>query len=186
MNTVVTSKAAILQTSRTLIQAQGWSAVNIRSVAKACGISVGSVYNYFDSKAALIAATVESIWCDIFHLPEGQEPFDCFTDCIEWTFACMRRGNEMYPGFFSMHSMSFVGEEKASGQKRMEHLWKHMQEGLYTALMRDGKVNKAVFDAVFTPEKFVELIFSFILAALLRQDYDAAGILGMAERILYR
>lgn len=54
MNTVVTSKEQILQTSRELIRQQGWSTVSIRSVAAACGVSVGSIYNYFDSKAELV------------------------------------------------------------------------------------------------------------------------------------
>ena len=45
MNTVVTSKEQILQTSRELIRQQGWSTVSIRSVAAACGVSVGSIYN---------------------------------------------------------------------------------------------------------------------------------------------
>ena len=62
MNPVVTSKEEILKTSRKLIQQQGWTAINIRSVAAACGVSVGSIYNYFDSKSALISAVVESIW----------------------------------------------------------------------------------------------------------------------------
>ena len=62
MNTIVTSKEEILKTSRALIQEQGWSAVSIRSVAAACGVSVGSIYNYFDSKAELVSATVESVW----------------------------------------------------------------------------------------------------------------------------
>lgn len=53
MNTVVTSREDILKTSRELIQRQGWSAINIRSVAAACEVSVGSICNYFDSKAAL-------------------------------------------------------------------------------------------------------------------------------------
>lgn len=48
MNTAITSKEKILQVSRALIQAQGWSAINIRSVARACGVSVGSIYNYFE------------------------------------------------------------------------------------------------------------------------------------------
>ena len=61
VNTVITSKEAILETSRKLIQENGWAAVNIRSVAQACNISVGSVYNYFDSKSDLIAATVERV-----------------------------------------------------------------------------------------------------------------------------
>ena len=60
MNTVVTSKEEILKTSRELLQKQGWSAVNIRSVAAACGVSVGSIYNYFSSKTELIGTIVES------------------------------------------------------------------------------------------------------------------------------
>ena len=43
MNTVVTSRTAILEASRQLIREKGWSALNIRSVAGACGVSVGSI-----------------------------------------------------------------------------------------------------------------------------------------------
>ena len=186
VNTVITSKEAILATSRRLIREQGWEAISIRSVAKACDISVGSIYNYFTGKSDLIAATVESVWCDIFHMPDGRASFNRFTDCIEWAYESMRRGNETYPGFFSMHSMSFVGEDKAGGQELMAKSWNHIQDGFYTVLMRDENVNTAVFDEVFTPRKFVEIIFSLILSSLLRRDYDCAGIVGMAERLLYR
>ncbi len=48
MNTVITSKEAILNISRQLIQKQGCTAINIRNVAAACGVSVGSIYNYFN------------------------------------------------------------------------------------------------------------------------------------------
>ena len=75
MNTIITSKEDILKTSRELIREQGWSAVNIRSVAAACGVSVGSIYNYFDSKADLVGETVESVWCQIFHQPEDGAVF---------------------------------------------------------------------------------------------------------------
>nr|WP_302695454.1 helix-turn-helix domain-containing protein [uncultured Blautia sp.] len=112
MNTVVTSREAILAVSRKLIQTQGWGAVNIRAVARDCNISIGSVYNYFSSKTDLISAVVESVWCDIFHFPGGQGQFENFTDCIQWVFESMKRGDEKYPGFFNLHSMSFMGEEK--------------------------------------------------------------------------
>ena len=88
MNTVVTSKEDILKASRTLIQKEGWSAINIRSVASACGVSVGSIYNYFDSKAALMGAVVESVWCEIFHRPENGAVFQDTLACISipWAF----------------------------------------------------------------------------------------------------
>lgn len=99
MNTIVTSKEEILKTSRELIQQQGWSAVNIRSVAGACGVSVGSIYNYFDSKAALVCATVESVWCEIFHRPEDSAVFRDTQACIVWMYERMKYGCRQYPGF---------------------------------------------------------------------------------------
>ena len=45
MNNTATSKEEILKTSRKLIQENGWTGVNIRSVAAACGVSVGCIYN---------------------------------------------------------------------------------------------------------------------------------------------
>ena len=83
MNTIITSKEAILDKSKQLVAAQGWSAVSIRNVAAACGVSVGSIYNYFASKSDLVTATVESIWHDIFHFSERQTDFDNFIDCVQ-------------------------------------------------------------------------------------------------------
>lgn len=185
MNTTMISKEAILKVSRELIQRQGWSAVNIRSVAKECHISIGSIYNYFDSKTELIAATVESVWCDIFHFPDSQDAFRSFSDCIIWLFACMEKGEKTYPGFFTLHSMSFLGESRSDGQQRMKQSWQHIQNSLCMILKKDPDVRPDAFDEAFPPEKFVELIFSLILSALLQHNYDCSGILGMIQRILY-
>ena len=40
----------------------GYSAVTIRSVAEACGVGVGTVYNYYPSKDALLAAFLLQDW----------------------------------------------------------------------------------------------------------------------------
>ena len=185
MNTVVTSREAILRVSRDLIREQGWAAVNIRAVANACDISVGTVYNYFQSKADLLAATVESVWFDIFHFPEGGGAFDSFTGCVEWAFDSMKKGDEKYPGFFTLHSMSFVGEEKSGAQQRMAQSRQHMKERLLLVLANDPNVRSDVFDDSFTRKKFVEIVFSLILSACLQRDYDSAAILGMIRRVLY-
>ena len=108
MNKVVTSKEEILQTSRELIQKKGWSAVSIRSVASACNVSVGSIYNYFDSKTDLVGATIESVWNEIFHTPEDDSVFQDIQSCVQWIYQRMAYGNEKYPGFFTLHSISYM------------------------------------------------------------------------------
>lgn len=185
MNTIVTSKEEILKTSRELIQREGWSAVNIRSVAAACGVSVGSIYNYFDSKAALMSATVESVWCEIFHRPEDGSVFQDTQACITWLYERMEYGCKQYPGFFTLHSLGFLGEDKSDGRQKMQQTWQHILDGLCSVLQRDAKVRPDAFTQQFTAEKFADLLFSLMLSALLRQDYDPSAVLEIVRRTLY-
>ena len=185
MNTLVTSREEILKTSRELIQQQGWSAVNIRSVASACGVSVGSIYNYFDSKSALVGATVESVWCEIFHRPEDSTVFQDTQACIVWIYGRMEYGCQQYPGFFTLHSLGFLREDKSDGKRRMAQTWQHILDGLCSVLKRDAKVRPDAFSEQFTPEMFADVLFSLMLSALLRQDYNPSPVLEIVRRTLY-
>ena len=185
MNTVVTSKEELLKASRELIRQEGWSAVNIRSVAAACGVSVGSIYNYFDSKAALVGAAVESVWCEIFHRPEDGAVFTDTQTCIIWMYERMEYGCKQYPGFFTLHSLGFMREDKSDGKRRMQQTWQHILNGLCAVLKRDAKVRPDAFTEDFTAEKFADVLFSLMLSALLRQDYDPGAVLEIVRRTLY-
>ena len=48
--------------ARRQVQEKGYAAMTIRSVATACGVGVGTVYNYFASKDALVAAFMLEDW----------------------------------------------------------------------------------------------------------------------------
>lgn len=185
MNTVVTSKEDILKASRELLRRRGWSALNIRSVAAACGVSVGSIYNYFDSKAALVSATVESIWCEIFRRPEDGTVFQDTQTCIAWMYGQMEYGHRQYPGFFTLHSLGFMQEDISDGKRKMQQTWRHILEGLCSVLKRDAGIRADAFTEQFTAERFADVLFSLMLSALLRQDYDPTTALELVRRTLY-
>ncbi len=185
MNTIVTSKEEILKASRELIQQHGWSAINIRSVAAACGVSIGSIYNYFNSKADLVGATVESVWHEIFNHPEDVDVFQDTQACISWIYARMEYGCKQYPGFFTLHSLGFMGENKSDGKQRMQQTWQHILDGLCSVLKRDVRIRPNAFSEQFTAEKFADILFSLMLSALLRQDYNPAAVLEIIRRTLY-
>lgn len=185
MNTAVTSKEEILKISRELIKRQGWSAVNMRSVAAACGVSIGSIYNYFDSKSDLISAAVESVWCEIFGRPRDPAAFWDIQVCVVWMYERMACGSLQYPGFFTLHSLGFMREDRSDGKRRMRKIWQHILNELCSVLKRDPKVRSDAFTEQFTAEKFADVLFSLMLSALLREDYDPCAVLEMIRRTLY-
>lgn len=183
MNNNVTSKEEILKVSRNLICQYDCSAVSIRKVAAACGVSVGAIYNYFPSKAELTAAAVESIWHEIFYIPEA----DLFQDAqayISWIYHRLEEGSKLYPGFFTLHSLGFLQEEREEGRQRMEYTWNHIQQGLCRILKQDPGIRPDAFTDTLTAERFAEIIFSCILAAVLRHNYDAAAVQALLQSVM--
>ena len=59
----------------------------------------------------------------------------------------------------------------------MQQTWQHILAGLCTVLKQDAKIRPNAFTPQFTPEKFADVLFSLMLSALLRQDYDPSAVL---------
>ena len=97
----------------------------------------------------------------------------------------MERGCKQYPGFFTLHSLGFLQEEKADGKRRMRRAWQHIIDGLLSVLKQDGRIRADAFTEEFTAERFSDVLFSLTLSALLRQDYDPAAVLVIVRRTLY-
>ena len=55
-------KERLIAEAQKQIEENGYGAVTIRSVAKGCGVGVGTVYNYFPSKEALVATHLLEDW----------------------------------------------------------------------------------------------------------------------------
>lgn len=185
MNPLATSKEDILTASRELIRENGWSAVSIRAVAARCSVSAGTIYNYYDSKADLLGATIESVWHEIFFHPQDEQVFHDVVSCISWIYGRLEYGNKQFPGFFSLHSLGFMRDEKASGKKRMMQTWGHILNGLYVVLKNDPKIRSDVFNHEFTEKRFADILFSLVLVAMIRQDYNPSSVLMLINKTLY-
>lgn len=185
MNTVVTSREAILAESRRIVMEKGMGSISMRSVAAACHVAVGSIYNYFPSKADLISATVEDVWRDIFHMSGESVTFEHFSECLVWLFESIQNGCERYPGFFTLHSVSFAAGDKNQGRKMMEMYFGHIRQSLLNVLARDTLVRKDAFNDRLTADQFVEMVFSLITSMLLQNQKHCEPILEIVSRCIY-
>lgn len=57
-------KEKILEEADRQLREAGYSAMTIQSIARACGVGVGTVYNYFSSKDEILLACVAEAWSD--------------------------------------------------------------------------------------------------------------------------
>lgn len=185
MNTVVTSKEAILQTCRAFVSEHGLSALNMRAVAKKCNIALGSLYNYFPSKNDLTIAVIGSVWQDIFHMKGTCETERTFPDHVQWIFESVKAGMVEYPNFFTTHSVSFASTEKGQARQAMERYFVHMKSGLYEALQRDMAVRQDTFDETFSQDAFIDFVLTGLLTLLMQQRDSCTVLLEMVRRTIY-
>lgn len=185
MNFHATSKTSILKASKEIVRTKGWEKLSIRAVASECGISVGTVYNYYDSKSKLMEATAQSIWAEIFHRPKEQPPYQDICTCITNIYKQMEAGCKKYPDCFFLHPSGFNHKEIESAREIMKETWIEILSELSSILQRDKKVRKDAFTGGLTKEMFADFLFCQTLAALLRQNYDPTAVLKITKRTLY-
>ena len=66
----------ILEEAKKQVSEKGYGKTTVRSVASACGIGVGTVYNYFESKDMLIASFMIQDWNRFLCRMEGIDSED--------------------------------------------------------------------------------------------------------------
>ena len=107
------------------------------------------------------------------------------SSCVRWMYKQLEYGCQRYPGFFTHHALGFVQQDTADGKQQMQQAWQHILDALCTVLRNDIRIRADAFTAEFTVEKFAEMLFSLMLSALVRQDFDPSTVLEIVRRAVY-
>ena len=67
----------------------------------------------------------------------------------------------------------------------MQQTWQHIQDRLCFVLRQDARIRADAFTEQFTVERFADVLFSLMLSALLRQDYDSTTAQELVRMTLY-
>lgn len=184
MNPSVTSKESILKACRQIAMRESISALSMRSVACECGIALGTLYNYYADKDALVFAAVEDIWSEIL-CPDGAAPvaqsFEAHTSQL---FEQISRGVARYPGFLGAHSIVFADTGKNNGRHAMERCFRQIRSGLLTSLQSDPSVDPSIFTPSYTQEAFADFVLENLLLLLVKGKTDCSFFIRTLGRIL--
>ncbi|MGN1451422.1 MAG: TetR/AcrR family transcriptional regulator [Eubacteriales bacterium] len=184
MNTVVTSKEAIMQACHGIVSEKGMKALNMRLVSEKCHIALGTLYNYYADKDALVLAAVESIWREIFHGVCQNASGTAFPDYVAELYERIRKGAEAYPGFLTGHSVGIAGDKRSEAKSVMERTFAHIKAGMLEVLQSDPAVPENAFPPGFSGEDFVGFVLDNMLLLLIQGHPDCCVLLEIIRRAI--
>lgn len=98
-------RETLIEQSRELLIQSGYNAVTIRSVAARCGVAVGTVYNYFESKEMLIAMVMLVDWRHTLEeMRSDTSAAQALRDGIKGMFAAVAAFRRIYTTAWSQYS----------------------------------------------------------------------------------
>jgi len=161
----------LLAEAKRQVSEQGYSSMTIRSVATACGVGTGTVYNYFPSKDMLVASFMLEDWMECIHaISEGTAQADSVKDALYCMYQELLKYKEKYTNLFADENAE--ASYNASSMQRHHLLREQLADPLKIWTRKQDKVD-AAFLAEFVAENMLTLTmagrdFEQIAAVLLQ------------------
>ncbi|MEG1060224.1 MAG: TetR/AcrR family transcriptional regulator [Oscillospiraceae bacterium] len=187
MNKTDISREKLLEATAALLLESNNADVNMRDIARVCGVSIGSVYNYFPNKEELIIAVIEDMWGRIFH-PElcRLELNTGFTSTVSAMYSRIYASQKEYRNLFEAHRTLISNSGKNHGRIVMEQYLAHIKAALLKSLLSDARVNSAVWTETFSPQMLVDFTFSNLLSLLSEAESSCDYLVLVLDKLLYR
>lgn len=185
MNPPNTSREEIMRVSRKIVSEKGLPALNMRALAKECGIALGTLYNYYSDKDELVVAAIESVWQDILE-KSAPDSGVRFSQYVTHIYARILSGLKYYPDFFAAHAISVAGSAKGKARGMMERCFGKIRSELHAALREDKNVDRSIFSETFREEDLIEHILDTITISIINGKPDCTVLTEILDRLLYR
>lgn len=185
MNKQAASKEGLLETARAIAYQEGISKLNIRRLAADSGIAIGTVYNYFPSKADLVAEVIEDFWRNVFHGGCFNPESRCFIESIEEIYRHLQENLAVFKKEFLEDLRGLGKAEKEKSLQREQIYIEHMKTGILRILEGDARIAETVWTDEFTREQLVEFTFSNMMVLLSKGKKDLGYFKMVLERLLY-
>lgn len=177
-------RAAIAEAAYALAEERGLAGLGIRSVAEACGVSVGTIYNYFPTKDDLLVEVIGTFWQRAFHedlclIVEG-ERFDAFVSRV---YAAMSSALAAFRSDWlpQISALSIQGRDE--GKMRESATFDHIRAGMRGVLEADAQADPA--RAGVEADELVAFALESMIAGLCAGGPDCRVLSALLRAALY-
>jgi len=168
----VTSKEEILEHALEISKRDGVDALNIRKLAKECGIAIGSVYNYYPNKQSLIKAVSADFWGDIL---KNQDK--------------LHREGMGFTYFLEQYYLFLYNRLLEFDKSWLDELDRDTQQAAIMlfdkVLSEDVRVNRSIWNMELNQEVFCDYVFKNIIALLRAGESHCRFFIFLLEHLLY-
>lgn len=178
-------KETILSAAKNIAIEQGITKINIRSVAQNSGIAIGTVYNYFPSKAHLLIAVIEDFWDGAFAGIDWHGFSNSnFYENLEVIYNSLYLYLKSFKENWLEHLSLLKTQEKLIGKKKESEYLDKIHKKITALMDMDDKLRHYPWNDSFSKEKTSEFIFDNMLTMLRKGEKDISFFIIVLEKIL--
>ena len=192
-NKAVISKDLILEASYKLVLESGPANLSIRSVARACGVSVGSIYNYYPTKAMLVADAVGMFWQtslskEMFVASSGRR----LHHVLRTPHARSRARNRAFRKSWLSELAALDSESRKEVRARENAAFSHIKRGLAVAIEDDQRINLDALSSCSIQqdnepaEELASLVWDVMVSSLQNNNAAYKPLFALMRTALYK
>lgn len=171
----------LLDHSRTIIDDKSPELFTIRDLAEAADISIGTIYNYFNSKDYILFEVTALYWDEaLIDLNQLIEDGPFYLQ-VEQIFHYLKT-QISESGARLMHSLSNV---RKTGTRRMQRTHQEIQQLLIGLMNRDNDIDASLWNDSFKQETYTWFIVVNIMTSLLSGAEDIDFFILIMKKTLY-
>lgn len=181
------TKDYLISIIQEIVLQDGLDALSIRGLAEKANVSVGSVYNYFESKEAMIMAFVHFTWLEYFQKPLLQfEEYDNYSKLIQDVFTLVSTNANQYHTIFASYYRSFTPEIKEQARSHKRKDFKVLYHIFIEVLKRDPNVDHSIWNERLTQEGFNQFVIHSLLDSIRFENQNIEILIELVNMILYK
>lgn len=164
-----TTKDNLLDVCKKCAREKGINKFGMRDIAKASGLALGTLYNYFKDKETMMIETLVSIWKDFISSIPSTTSFSTYLRNI---INVVDNIEEVYPDFIKNHPRRISDDMLQKARELMNAELTEVKDQIISVLKKDKEIRKDVFDEHLTHEQIATFTIKNILSARNREEKE--------------